>query len=97
MPIVEKLGSAKRFGARYGRKSKHKFAKIEKEQRRLHKCPYCNRIPVKRVAMGIWSCRKCNAKFAGKAYSLKKKLIVEEEKTELADKKPKADLKEEVV
>ena len=79
MKIKEKLGSAKRFGPRYGRKTKEKFAKIEKEQRKLHKCPYCNNVKVKRVAVGIWHCRKCNAKFAGKAYSVKKKILTKEE------------------
>jgi len=60
----------KRFGARYGRKTKTKFAKIEKQQRAKHKCPYCNKEGVRRVAMGIWNCTKCEAKFAGKAYTL---------------------------
>ena len=85
MQKVEKLGSAKRFGARYGTKPKHKFAKIEKEQRKKHKCPYCNYIKVKRVAVGIWHCRKCNSKFTGKAYSIAKTIIsdleIEEDKS----------------
>ena len=76
----EKLGSVKRFGPRYGRKPKIKFSKIEAEQRKLHKCPYCSKIAVKRVAVGIWQCRKCNVKFAGKAYSLTKKITLKEEK-----------------
>ena len=75
-----KLGSVKRFGARYGRKTKLKFSKIEIEQRKLHKCPYCNKIAAKRVAVGIWKCRKCNAKFTGKAYSVSKKIITREPK-----------------
>ena len=78
MKSEEKLGSVKRFGARYGRKPKLKFSKIEAEQRKLHKCPYCSKIAVKRVAMGIWHCRKCNAKFTGKAYSVTKKIITKE-------------------
>ena len=75
-------GSIKRFGARYGRKPKLKFSKIEEEQRKLHKCPYCSKIAVKRVAAGIWQCRKCNAKFAGKAYSVSKQLFAKEEEAE---------------
>ena len=78
MQKIDKLGSAKRFGARYGTKTKHKFAKIEREQRRKHKCPYCYNVKVKRVAVGIWHCRKCNSKFTGKAYSIKKTIVVEE-------------------
>ena len=78
MKSVENLGSAKRFGARYGRKTKLKFSKVETEQRKLHKCPYCSKVAVKRVALGIWHCRKCNAKFTGKAYSVSKKIITKE-------------------
>ena len=64
--------STSRFGARYGRKPKKKFNIIEVQQRAKHKCPYCNKDAVKRVAMGIWQCRKCDVKFAGKAYTITK-------------------------
>ena len=60
----------KRFGARYGRKPKKKFAKIESQQRAKHKCPYCNKKAVKRLATGIWQCNKCDVKFAAKAYTI---------------------------
>ena len=73
------LGTAKRFGARYGRKTKHLFASIEREQKRAYKCPYCNNIKVKRVSAGIWRCRKCNLKFTNKAYTIGKILIKSEE------------------
>jgi|TARA_Y100000310_G_scaffold169639_1_gene169855 large subunit ribosomal protein L37Ae len=85
MEKVEKLGSAKRFGARYGSKPKHKFAKIEKEQRKKHVCPYCNNLKVKRVSVGIWHCRKCNAKFTGKAYSVAKTISFEGGKEKLEE------------
>jgi len=60
----------KRFGARYGRKTKKKVSQIEIMQRSKHKCPYCNKEGVKRIAAGIWQCAKCEAKFAGKAYTI---------------------------
>jgi large subunit ribosomal protein L37Ae len=102
---IEKLGSAKRFGSRYGSKPKHKFAKIEKEQRKKHKCPYCNNFKVKRVASGIWYCKKCNSKFTGKAYTIAKSISFEEAPAEVKENKnlepnkeserlPKADLEE---
>ena len=81
MKEVGNLGSVKRYGARYGRKLKLKLSKIETEQRRLHKCPYCAKIAVKRVAMGIWHCKKCDAKFTGKAYSVTKKILGKTEET----------------
>jgi large subunit ribosomal protein L37Ae len=76
MANPEKL--IKRFGARYGSKVKHKFGKIEALQKEKHKCPYCNAPKTKRIAAGIWYCKKCNSKFTGKAYSIKKSIKREE-------------------
>jgi large subunit ribosomal protein L37Ae len=56
------------FGPRYGRKLRARYSSIEKQQRKLHKCPKCNKMAVKRVAKGIFNCTKCTIKFAGKAY-----------------------------
>jgi len=66
------LGSVKRFGARYGRRVKHKLAAIEKIQKGKQKCPYCNSDKVKRINTGIWGCKRCDSKFTGKAYHVKK-------------------------
>jgi len=63
-------GSSKRFGARYGRKIKARVEKIESVLRKKHTCPYCNKDRVKRVAKGIWECKKCSSKFAAKAYKI---------------------------
>ncbi|MFC1768856.1 50S ribosomal protein L37ae [Nanoarchaeota archaeon] len=69
--------STKRFGPRYGRKIKLKYALIEAERKKKQKCPYCLKEKVNRVSVGIWLCNSCNSKFAGKAYSLDKKLTQE--------------------
>ena len=74
----KELGSVKRFGPRYGRRVKHKLAKIEAVQKGKQKCPYCNAEKVKRSSSGIWECKRCNAKFTGRAYSVKKIIIKEE-------------------
>ena len=79
MVEIEKYGSVKKFGPRYGRTLKEKFGKIEKEQRKKHKCPYCAAIKVKRVSLGIWQCGRCKAKFTGKAYSITRKITFKEE------------------
>jgi large subunit ribosomal protein L37Ae len=72
------FGSVKRFGVRYGRTVKHNLSKIESELRKKQKCPYCSNFAAKRIASGIWNCRKCGAKFTGKAYSVSKKITVKE-------------------
>ncbi len=79
MAEVKRLGSVKRFGSRYGRRVRHKLAKIEAVLKGKHKCPYCRSMKAKQLSVGIWKCKKCGAKFTGKAYSLKK-ILVEEEK-----------------
>lgn len=76
------LGAVKRFGTRYGRTPKHKLAKIEIEQRKPQKCPYCLKPKAKRLAAGIWQCMKCNAKFAGKAYALEEIILVKKSEEE---------------
>lgn len=67
---TKKVGTAGRFGARYGKKLRAKIAEIEKKQRSWHKCPYCSKFKVKRVSVGIWRCRSCGVKFTGKAYEV---------------------------
>ena len=79
---VEKLKSTKRFGARYGPRNKIKLDKIERVQRSRQKCPYCSYYQVKRLSLGVWHCRKCNAKFTGKAYSVKEAIVLEEKDEE---------------
>lgn len=68
---AKNTSSTKRFGPRYGGTLKQKFSKIEKEQRKKHKCPNCKNVQVRRVSAGIWECKKCSIKFAAKAYTPK--------------------------
>lgn len=75
------LGSVKRFGARYGRRVRHKVAQIEAVRFAKKKCPYCHAWKVKRVAAGIWYCAKCRNKFTGRAYTLAEQIILKEEIT----------------
>ncbi len=73
------LGSVKRFGVRYGRTTKHRLAKIEKQQKAPQKCPYCLKFGVKRVAVGIFECPTCKSKFTGKAFTVGALVLGEEE------------------
>lgn len=69
---TKKVKSAGRFGARYGRKIRQRITDTENKQRKKQKCPYCTKLGVKRMAAGIWYCKKCKTKFAADAYSLEK-------------------------
>jgi len=63
------VGSAGRFGPRYGGKIRAKVAEIEKMRRQRYVCPKCNMPFVTRVSSGIWKCKKCGNKFGGLAYT----------------------------
>ncbi len=65
-----KRRTSKRFGARYGLRVKKMVDAIEAQSRKKYRCPYCGKVAVKRVAVGIWQCKSCGAKFTGKAYTV---------------------------
>jgi large subunit ribosomal protein L37Ae len=66
----KKSKSAGRFGPRYGKRAKVKLVKVESRQRIKQKCPFCEKLGVKRLSKGIWNCSKCNKKFASNTYYL---------------------------
>lgn len=78
------VGSAGRFGVRYGQRVKRRIADIESKQRKKQKCIFCHGKAV-RLSKGIWHCRKCGKKFAGHAYYIEETLDIkpgEEKKRE---------------
>jgi large subunit ribosomal protein L37Ae len=75
MAKAKAIGSIKRFGARYGKTTKQRYAKLEHSQKSKYKCPSCHYPTVGRVNLGVWECRKCGLKFAGKAYTLGNKVV----------------------
>jgi large subunit ribosomal protein L37Ae len=68
MGHTKKVGYSGRYGVRYGAKIREKIVEIERTRRAKHTCPNCAKPGVKRVSSGIWLCKKCGQKFAGKAY-----------------------------
>ena len=66
---TKKVGSAGRLGSRYGVRARSRIRNVEVIQKAKHVCPSCGNNTVKRVGTSIWQCRKCNAKFAGGAYT----------------------------
>ena len=68
MGKTKKVGAAGKYGVKHGRKIRERLLKVHKEQKKKHICPECFKPGLKRLAPGIWQCKKCGAKFAGKAY-----------------------------
>jgi len=66
----KKAKSAGRFGPRYGKTVRARLVKVEEKQRKKQKCPFCQKLGVKRLSKGIWHCKKCNKKFASDTYYL---------------------------
>ncbi|MGC8644877.1 MAG: 50S ribosomal protein L37ae [Thermoplasmata archaeon] len=66
---TKKVGSAGRFGPRYGSTVKKRWLEMENLRKASYVCPRCHHVSVKRVHPGIWACRKCGFEFVGDAYS----------------------------
>jgi len=73
---TKKVGSAGRWGPRYGVKTRMQVAAIERKQREPHVCPRCGMPRVKRLGTGVWQCRRCDVIFAGGAYLPKAAKVV---------------------
>ena len=75
--------STKRYGSRYGHTLRNKLGKIDAVQKKKHECPYCAKQKVKFISVGLWECRKCNAKFTGKAYTPESRKDIHSQRQEL--------------
>jgi ribosomal protein L37AE/L43A len=64
--IITKMAS--RIG--YGIKLKKKAREVEVKQRKKQSCPFCTKKGVKRLAKGLWKCKRCGKKFASHTYYL---------------------------
>ena len=65
---TKKVSSAGRFGVRYGLKTRKSTIETDALKKTKWTCSNCMKPAVKRVSAGIWQCRKCGHKFAGRAY-----------------------------
>ncbi|MBI2085451.1 MAG: 50S ribosomal protein L37ae [Candidatus Aenigmarchaeota archaeon] len=66
---TKRIGSAGRYGVRFGQKIRKIVSDIEAVQKLDHPCPSCTKNAVEREASGIWKCRVCGCVFAGGAYN----------------------------
>lgn len=68
MARTKKVGSTGRYGVRYGAKLRRRVLDIDKKRSEPVRCPACATKALRRVAVGLWRCRKCELVFAGGAY-----------------------------
>ncbi|MFW5911940.1 MAG: 50S ribosomal protein L37ae [Candidatus Hadarchaeota archaeon] len=83
----KKVGSAGRFGARYGTRIRARVKSVEERMDGEYRCPECGASRVERKGSGIWACDRCGTKFAAKAYdplvtSIEKEISSEESSSE---------------
>ena len=63
------VGIAGRFGPRYGATLRKRWRDVMQRRYADHVCPFCGtRGHVKRLSVGLWTCTKCGAVWAGGAY-----------------------------
>lgn len=55
--------------ARYGASIRKQFGKAVESKRARYECPKCHKLKLGRKGMALWSCKSCEATFAGAAYS----------------------------
>lgn len=110
MGNTKKVGTSGRFGSRYGVGIKKRIVKVEENQKKLVNCSFCGFDKVKRIAAGLFICKKCGKKFTGGAYQIEtligksvkkavsqKSFSIEESKlVELQQKSSYSDIEEEV-
>ncbi len=68
MARTKKVGSTGRYGSRYGAKLRRRTLDIDNKRKEPTRCPSCATKALKRKAVGLWECSKCNLLFAGGAY-----------------------------
>ncbi len=65
---AKKIGSAARYGPRYGVRIRSRILEVDRERNRKTACPKCGTASVEREASAIWKCRHCGYKYAARAY-----------------------------
>ncbi|MCD6371360.1 MAG: 50S ribosomal protein L37Ae [Candidatus Aenigmarchaeota archaeon] len=63
MGRTKKVGITGKFGSRYGLRIRRRI--LDVEAKKSKECPFCGKKQLKRIAAGIWECKKCKNKFAG--------------------------------
>merc|ERR1712176_1464546 len=65
---TKKVGITGKYGTRYGASLRKTVKKMEVSQHAKYTCGFCGKESMKRIAVGIWGCTKCNKTVAGGAW-----------------------------
>lgn len=57
--------------SRYGASNRKLHGKAIESKKARYDCPRCNKLKLTRRSFAIWSCRSCEATYAGGAYSFR--------------------------
>ncbi len=65
---TKKVGSTGWMGPRYGIRIRRRVLEIDRARKAPAACPRCATVTVRRVASGVFVCRRCGTRFASNAY-----------------------------
>lgn len=65
---TKKIGPTGWMGARYGIRIRRRVLDIDRARKRPAACPRCSTVTLRRVASGIFECRRCGTRYASNAY-----------------------------
>ncbi|HKV90577.1 MAG TPA: 50S ribosomal protein L37ae [Thermoplasmata archaeon] len=65
---TKKVGNTGWMGPRYGIRIRRRVLEIDRAREAAAACPKCATVTVRRIASGVFECRRCGNKFASGAY-----------------------------
>ncbi|KAK2146397.1 hypothetical protein LSH36_611g03058 [Paralvinella palmiformis] len=65
---TKKVHITGKYGTRYGASLRKDVKKMEITQHSKYTCSFCGKDSMRRLAVGIWSCKSCKKTVAGGAY-----------------------------
>jgi large subunit ribosomal protein L37Ae len=65
---TKKVGSTGWMGPRYGIRIRRRVLEIDRARGPAAPCPRCSTVTLRRVASGVFECRRCGTRFASNAY-----------------------------
>jgi large subunit ribosomal protein L37Ae len=65
---TKKVGRTGWMGPRYGIRIRRRVLDIDTQKSARSACPKCSTVTIRRVASGVYECRRCGNRFASGAY-----------------------------